>query len=291
VLGDEGWSGRERGGPGPVALVDHLGGASVGAGSAPLAITGLGTSRTSAQQGGWEVRGAGHKRLTRLGFAGQGGAASLLQGVECFGTLLAPRRVDGAACLRRARRGVDAEPAWRHPAGARRQRVIARACMPPGQRLRVSVGQHRVGCADGCWPARAPRQVGRGELLAVGFTVEGAIRHQRGHAVGGLTRMHMGAHGLATGEDLTAVATARVPQNGHAGVRRHQQCHHAGVEVRPMRPAVPSDEVHDRVRGLCVAVVTSIDMNAWAIEMRQAGHEAPVLGSGRNPDAFWQVEG
>jgi hypothetical protein len=25
--------------------------------------------------------------------------------------------------------------------------------------------------------------------------------------------------------------------------------------------------------------------------MRQAGHEAPVLGSGRNPDAFWQVEG
>jgi hypothetical protein len=113
VRGDEGWSGRERGGPGPVALVDHLGGASVGAGSAPLAITGLGTSRTRAQQGGWEGRGAGHKRLTRLGFAGQGGAASLLQGWSA----LARCWRHGGSTVRRACAGRDAE-SMRSPRGA-----------------------------------------------------------------------------------------------------------------------------------------------------------------------------
>jgi hypothetical protein len=48
---------------------------------------------------------------------------------------------------------------------------------------------------------------------------------------------------------------------------------------------VPSDAVHDRVRGLCVAGVTSLDRNAWAIERRHAGHEAPALGSGRGQEA------
>jgi hypothetical protein len=48
-----------------------------------------------------------------------------------------------------------------------------------------------------------------------------------------------------------------------------------------MIPAITAGEVHDLFRGLLVAVVAPIHMNACAIEMGQAGRKAQVLGSRR----------
>jgi hypothetical protein len=127
VLGEEGLPGRERGGPRPVDLVDHLGGARLGSGSTPLAIAGLGAHRAGAQNCGVHGLRAGRTRLTRLGLARAGRAREFLQGLACFGTLLAPRLGDGAARLRSAGLSVEEDPALRKPAVGRGSLGIARA--------------------------------------------------------------------------------------------------------------------------------------------------------------------
>jgi hypothetical protein len=82
-----------------------------------------------------------------------------------------------------------------------------------------------------------------------------------------------------------AVATERFHQDGNACLMLHHQLQHDVVEVRPMIPAVTSGNVHNLVLRLFVAVVTSIDMKARAIEMSKAGREAQALGSGRGNEA------
>jgi hypothetical protein len=59
------------------------------------------------------------------------------------------------------------------------------------------------------------------------------------------------------------------------------QLYHDLVEVRAIIPALTAGEVHDLFRGLLVAVVAPIHMNARAIEMGKAGRKAQVLGRRR----------
>jgi hypothetical protein len=66
----------------------------------------------------------------------------------------------------------------------------------------------------------------------------------------------------------------------------HNQLQHHLVEVRPMKPAIPSGDVNDLGRGLLIAVVAPIDMKARAIEMGKAGCKAQALGSRRGQKAL-----
>ena len=106
---------RECGGQGAVALVDPLVGSRVWSG---LGLAGLCAPRAGGQLAGVPVLREGRQGLTGIGVTGTGGAASLLNGVGCGVTLLAPLRVDRAARLGLAALGRDAPPAVRNPAGA-----------------------------------------------------------------------------------------------------------------------------------------------------------------------------
>jgi hypothetical protein len=117
------------------------------------------------------------------------------------------------------------------------------------------------------------------------FTLEGAIRHQRGPASGGVPLMHRGANRLATVLSITAVATERCHQDRAARLLLHDALHHDLVEVRPMIPAVPSGTRHNLFLRLLVAVVAPIAVNTRAIARGQAGRKAQALGSGRGHEA------
>jgi hypothetical protein len=198
---------------------------------------------------------------------------------------VAPLLVDGAARLRLAELGIEENPALRNSAVARGQLVITVAGVKRGQALGGGLGQDGLGGAQGCRNTRDPLQVCLGELLEVDFAIEGAICHQRGHAIGGLPRLHMGANGLAKGLGITAIATERLHQDRKACLMLHHQLPHDLVQVRPMIPAVPPGDVHHLCFGLFVAVVASIDMKARAIPMAKAGRQPQALSSGRGYQA------
>jgi len=124
-----------------------------------------------------------------------------------------------------------------------------------------------------------------GELLEVSFTIEGAIRYQRGHAIGRLQLMPMGTNGLAKVLGITAMATARCHQDRNARLMLYHELQPDLVQVRPMIPAIPPCDGHDLCSGFFVAVVASIDRQARAIQMAQAGRKPQALSSGRGNQA------
>jgi hypothetical protein len=71
------------------------------------------------------------------------------------------------------------------------------------------LGQDALSGVHGCRNPRDPLDVRLRELLEISFTIEGAIRHQIGYAIGGLQLMYMGANRLAKVLSITAVATER----------------------------------------------------------------------------------
>lgn len=200
-------------------------------------------------------------------------------------TLLAPRPVDGAARRRLAELGLDADPAGLHAAVARGPRVIPGACWERCQALGVGLSQDGLGWAHGGWPTRDPRQVGLGELLAVGFPIAGALRHPRGQASGRVPLRPMDTHGLAHVWGLTAMATARVHQERKARVRLPHELPPDVVQVRPMIPAIPPGAGPDLGSGFFVAVGASIDLNARALQRANAGRKPQALSRGRGHQA------
>ena len=89
----------------------------------------------------------------------------------------------------------------------------------------------------------------------------------------------MGTHGLATVVGLTAMATARVHPERNARWRLYQALHQDWVHVRPLIPAIPPGDGHDRGSGCVVAVVASIDRNARALQRANAGRTTPALAA------------
>jgi hypothetical protein len=88
VLIKQGVAGRERGRSGPVALVHHLIGGHASPRSSPLIIARGRAHRAGIQDRRLSGLLEGRKRLTRIGFARTGGAASCLDGVDLLRTLL-----------------------------------------------------------------------------------------------------------------------------------------------------------------------------------------------------------
>jgi hypothetical protein len=138
-----------------------------------------------------------------------------------------------------------------------------------------------VGGTPGGRNPRHPRPVGRGELLQGGCTRAGAIGHHRRQAIGGVPRRQRGATGLANVVGVTAMATARLPQERHARVRRDHPRSHHWVHGRPRVPAVPPGAVDDLGFGVFGAVAPALDMHAWALQRANAGRKPPVLRRGR----------
>ena len=178
LLGDEGVSGHERGGPGAGELGDQGVGWRTVAGASPCARAGRRASRTGAQTRGLPVLFKGRKGLPRIGFTRQGGAASCLQGVDCLLTVRTERPVDGALCLRLTGLGGDEHPAWLNPAVSRRPLLIARALLPRGQGLGGDWGPGGVGFAHGRRHAGAslPRRLGALRAVASRARARAATR-------------------------------------------------------------------------------------------------------------------
>ena len=227
----------------------------------------------------------GRKRLPRLGLAREGRATAFRHGVACFVTLLAPRRVGDAVRLRSAGLRGDADPPLRTPAGGRGQLVRAIAGGERCQGRRISVGQDGGRGVHGRRGPRAPLHGCLGQLLAVGCTIEGAIRHQRGPAIGGLQLLHMGANRLAKVLRITAGAMERLQQERNARLLRRAALHQDVVEVRPVIPAVPSGNGHALFLRLLVAVVRRLDLQARALERGKAGRKAQARGRGSGHEA------
>jgi hypothetical protein len=79
---------------------------------------------------------------------------------------------------------------------------------------------------------------------------------------------------------ITAVATERLHEHGHARLVRHHEFPHHLVKVWSMIAAVAPGDVHDLcVRGL-IAGVVPIDLHTGAIERGQARCTSSALGSG-----------
>jgi hypothetical protein len=109
----------------------------------------------------------------------------------------------------------DEDPTWLNAAVGRGQLVIVIAGFERCQSLRIGLGQDGfTGVQDGRNP-RDPLHGCLGELLEVGCTIEGAIRHQKGHAFGCVPLMHMGANRLANVLSITVAATGAVSSTVH----------------------------------------------------------------------------
>jgi hypothetical protein len=156
--------------------------------------------------------------------------------------------------------------------------VRARGVGAHGPGRRGGWGQSGWRFAPGGRHPREPRHRGLGERWKVGGTLESPGSHQRGAAGGGWPLRHLGTPPRATVWGSTAIATARVPQPRAACGMRDEQCPHAVVAGRPMRPAVPPGEGYDRFRGGGMTVGAPSDMPARRVEMGQTGR-TPQAGS------------
>jgi hypothetical protein len=120
-----------------------------------------------------------------------------------------------------------------------------------------------------------------GELLEVVRAIEGPIGHQRGGAIGEGSRMNGPMDDLAARMGITAVATARLHQEGETRLVLHDQRPHHLVEVRPMIAAVAPRDVHDVCIGRLVAGVAAIDMDTGALEGGKGRGQPATLGCSR----------
>ena len=281
VLVEEGRSGRERRGQSPLELVARLRGWRPLSRSAPCAIAGPRVHRPGAQRRGLHGWRQARQRRLGLGVARQGRAASVLPRVALWVTGGASRLVDGALCLRLAGCGGDEAPAGRHATGGRRVLVRAGACCAWDHGLAVELGPEGWGFAAGRRHTAHPLHRGLSECLAVGGPREGTLNDPIVRALGGLPRLHRGAHPRANVSRLTAVPAARWQQAREACVRRSTQRSHDVVEVRPRIATIALGDGYARVRGCLVAVVAPIDMAARAIERGTGRRQAETLGGSR----------
>jgi hypothetical protein len=285
VLVDERLWGRERGGPGPVDVGDDLVGVGAWPRSSAFAIAGRRVHRAGGQAGGRQALRNGRKRLLRLHCTRNRVAASCLPGLDCVVTLLAPLLVHRTLGLRRAGLGVQEAPAWLEPARARRQRVSALARSQRRHGLWIGLDEGRLRLMPGRRAAGDPLPGAMGTRLEVVRAREGTISHQGGRPIRGVQRLAVSPAYLTTRVGLAAVATARCQQAGEPRLLRHHQRHHDWGESRAMITAVAPGDVHALFRGLLVAGVAPIALNARPVEGRRGGTKAQTLGGGHRDEA------
>jgi hypothetical protein len=189
------------------AMGDALVRLGSGAWSPPLPIRWRGADGTLREKRGLQGAGTTRQGLVGIRFPGTGRAAQRPDSVDCLGTLVAPRRIDGALGLRLALGRVEKDPALRHTAVARWHHTRARARRERRPGLRIGLGQDGLGLGQGRGDPGDPRQAGLGQLLEVCGALEGPVGHQIGGVEGGVELRQVVADDLAARCALAPLAT------------------------------------------------------------------------------------
>ena len=218
VLVDVGLTGGTLPGQRPFERIRALVRWRAGAGASPFGIAGEGTDGALGDEGGLHALRKGGEGLLGIGCTGNGRAAHLLAGCACLRAVLQALCVHRALRLRLARRGVEEPPALLDATIARSDAVRARARRERSPRLRIGVGQDRLGCAQGRGDTGDPLPLRLGERPQVLGTREGTVGDKTRRARGALHRCQMSSDALATVMPVTPLATAGRHQHRHASL-------------------------------------------------------------------------
>jgi hypothetical protein len=144
---EERLSGSQRGGQGPVTVVDHPVRGGITRGASPCPIARPSVHRTGGAERRLQGLLEGSKRLACIRFTRTGGTASFLPGFACLITLLAHPCIDRALGLGPAAFGGDQDPALLPAAVNGGHLTIALVLGERCHGLGVTVGQGRLGVA------------------------------------------------------------------------------------------------------------------------------------------------
>ena len=269
---------REPRRQGARAMGDHLVGLGAQAWAPALPIRRRGGDGTVREQRGVHLVGNTCQGLSGLCFTGQSHAAQRLEGLDCVGTLLPPRRVDRARSLRLARLSVDEHPTLRDTPRARGHAVRARALRARRHRVGMGLSQDGLGFVEGHWNAGDPRAAGLGQLVQILGALESPVGSEIGGGGSGVELRHVVPEDLAERCAIMTMATQGRPPHRDTGGVLHHSLHHHLVEVRALSPTRALGAVHD----LCVrslrAVLPAIDMNTRRIQRAERARQPPTRG-------------
>jgi hypothetical protein len=228
--------------------------------------------------GGLPARRPGRQGRRRRRGTGHGRAAPLLERGDIRRTGLPPLLVPGARRLRRARRGVEAHPAWLDATSARSHHWITSVRRERSHRRRIGLGPDRLGCAHGGGDPGAPRRPRRGELRTVRCPLASSVGDQASRASGDRPRRHRGGEELVAVVRGTMMPPAGRHQHGQAGLGFDPHVPQHRVAVRSLIPTGAAGAVPDGRIRLRVTVVAPLDLEPGTIELPHAGRHA--LGGG-----------
>jgi hypothetical protein len=242
-------------------------------GASTLAITGDRADGALVQVRDLQPVLKGRQRLLGIRFTGKRGVAEMLEGFACSRSFGEQVLVHRALRLTLAGLRVDEAPAVLDLAIRRGRLLRARALDHRRQgRLRL---------AQGRWHPRHPLQAGLGELLEVVGALEGTIGHEIRDPVRGLSLGSRLFDEVAERLDIVAMAAEGLHEHGNPGLRLDDQLQHDVIEVRALVATLPLGDVHDVLRGQCVAVRTTITMQTRTVEVQRGWTAAQTRGGGR----------
>jgi DDE superfamily endonuclease len=256
---------------GPCNMVDDLVRLSSRAWPPALPIARRGADGAGMEKRGLQACGKTGECLLSIRFTGKGGAAQALESFHFLLTVLAPLLVHRALSVRLALLGIQEHPALGDTAIGRGHDAGAIALPQGGHSLRVGLGEDRLGLTQRGWDTGDPLHLGLGELLEVVSAIEGTVGHQIRRAIGGVEVRNMVPDNLAELLGITAVTTERLHEERNTSLVLDDQLQHHLVQVRPMIPTIAVGNVHDLVVGGLIAVITAINMETGAIEVREGG--------------------
>jgi hypothetical protein len=118
-------------------------------------------------------------------------------------------------------------------------------------------------------------------LLEVVGALEGTIGHEIRDPVRGLSLGSRLFDEVAERLDIVAMAAEGLHEHGNPGLRLDDQLQHDVIEVRALVATLPLGDVHDVLRGQCVAVRTTITMQTRTVEVQRGWTAAQTRGGGR----------
>jgi hypothetical protein len=190
----------------------------------------VGQTVLGVEQRGLPACGNTGARLLGIRGTGQGGAAQALERLPCLRTVLAPLLVH------RALRGIQEHPALGDPARGRGHNAGAIALPQGGQGLRGGLGADGLGLTQRGRDPGEPLQLGLGELLEVVSALEGTVGHQIRRAIGGVEGRHVALDDLPALLGITAMPTARLPEERNTSLGLDAQLQPHWVQGRPLIP-------------------------------------------------------
>jgi hypothetical protein len=251
----------------------------------PLVSAGGRADGARGHDGGRPARRPGRQGRRRRSGTGRGRAAPCLERGDVRRTGLPPLLVPGVRRLRRARRGVEAHPAWLDATSARSHHRITSVRRERRHRRRIGLGPDRLGCAHGGGDPGEPRHPRRGALRTVRGPREGRIGDPASRASGERPRRPRVGAERADVWRGTLMPPAGRHQHGHAGLGFDPHVPPHRVAVRSRLPTRAAGAVPDGRIRLRVTVVAPLDLEPGTIARPHAGRTSPARHRGRRQAA------